>query len=258
MKSSCFSLMKKNTALLCSVVFATSLCLATEDATKLRVDITHPGTGEAAKDGQVVIAHYTGTLEDGTVFDSSRERDEPFAFTLGREQVIKGWDIAFAQLRVGDRATLTIAPELAYGDRDRDPIPPRSTLIFDVELLDLKDHALSDLLAQLIDEEGVDAAEERFTELREEEFEDYFVSESQLNMLGYQYLGKAQMNEALAVMEMNVALHPTSGNTHDSLAEIYYNLGRREDSLHEYRRSLDLDPSNTNAEKFIKELTEFE
>jgi len=229
---------------------------ANEEAPKLRVDIIKPGTGEPANEGQVVIAHYIGTLEDGTVFDSSRERDEPFAFTLGRGQVIKGWDLAFAQLRVGDRATLTIAPELAYGDRD--PIPPGSTLIFEVELLELKDHALSDLIAQLIVDEGVDAAQERFIELREKEFEEHFVSESQLNMLGYQYLGKAQMDEALAVMEMNVALHPTSGNTHDSLAEVFYNVGRREDALREYRRSFDLDPTNTNAEKFIKELTEFE
>ena len=250
--------MKKVITLFLSAFLVTSLCLATEDAPKLRVDITTPGYGEEAKEGQVVIAHYTGTLEDGTVFDSSRERDEPFAFTLGRGQVIEGWDLAFAQLRVGDRATLTIAPELAYGDKDRDPIPPGSTLIFDVELLDLKDHALSDLLAELIEDEGVAAAEERFTELREEEFEGYFVSEAQLNMLGYRYLGKAEMDAALAIMEMNVSLHPTSGNTHDSLAEVYYNIGRREDSLREYRRSLDLDPSNTNAEKFIKELTEFE
>lgn len=248
--------MKKIITLFISTLLASSVCLANEEAPQLRVDITKPGSGEPAKEGQVVIAHYTGTLEDGTVFDSSRERDEPFAFTLGRGQVIKGWDLAFAQLRVGDRATLTIAPELAYGDRDRDPIPPGSTLIFDVELLELKEHALSDLLAQLIDDEGVAAAQERFNELREDEFEGYFVSESQLNGLGYRYLGKAQMEAALAIMEMNVALHPTSGNTHDSLGEVFYNLGRREDALREYRRSLELDPSNTNAEKFIEELSE--
>ena len=250
--------MKILTAFLLSICFATALGFATAEAPKLRVDITKSGYGEPAKVGQVVIAHYTGTLEDGTVFDSSRERNEPIAFTLGREQVIKGWDLGFAQLRVGDRATLTIAPELAYGDRDRDPIPPGSTLIFEVELIDLKDHALSDLLAQLIEDGGVAVAEERFTELREYDFEGYYVSESQLNALGYEYLGKAQMDEALAIMEMNVALHPTSGNTHDSLAEVLYNMGLRGESLREYRRSLDLDPSNTSAEKFIKELTEFE
>ncbi len=250
--------MKRIALILFSSLILSLFAYANEEPTKLRVDIINPGYGEEAKEGQVVIAHYTGTLEDGTVFDSSRERDEPFAFTLGRGQVIEGWDLGFAQLRVGDRAIFTIAPELAYGDKDRDPIPPGSTLIFDVTLLELKDHALSDLLAQLIEDQGVAVAEERFAELRENEFEGYFVSESQLNMLGYRYLGKAQMDEALAIMEMNVALHPTSGNTHDSLAEVYYNMGRREDSLREYRRSLDLDPSNTNAERFIKELTEFE
>lgn len=247
--------MKRYFLIFISSLFMTGLVFADEEAPKLRVDIISPGTGEPAKEGQVVIAHYTGTLEDGTVFDSSRERDEPFAFTLGRGQVIKGWDLAFAQLRVGDRAILTIAPDLAYGDKDRDPIPPGSTLIFDVTLLELKEHALSDLLAQLIDEEGIEVARDRFNEMRDDDFGDHYVSESQLNMLGYRYLGKAKTAEALAVMEMNVALYPTSGNTHDSLGEVLLALDRKEEALREYRRSLDLDPDNTNAEKFIAELT---
>ncbi len=250
--------MKRHILILLSSLFLTAFAFADEKVPKLRVDIISPGAGEPAKEGQVVIAHYTGTLEDGTVFDSSRERDEPFAFTLGREQVIKGWDLAFAQLRVGDRAILTIAPELAYGDKDRDPIPPGSTLIFDVTLLELKEHALSDLLAELIDAEGIEVARDKFNDMRAEEFEGYYVSESQLNMLGYRYLGKAKTAEALAVMEMNVALYPTSGNTHDSLGEVLLALDRKAEALREYRRSLDLDPENTNAEKFIAELTEFE
>lgn len=88
--------------------------------------------------GQTVTVHYTGTLTDGTVFDSSRSRGEPFQFTLGVGQVIRGWDEGVAQMSVGQRATLTCSPDFAYGDQGYPGIiPPASTLVFDVELLSI-------------------------------------------------------------------------------------------------------------------------
>ncbi len=93
------------------------------------------GTGPQPTSGQRITAHYTGTLVDGTVFDSSRARGTPFQFTLGVGQVIAGWDEAFATMRVGGRRILIIPPELAYGNVARPGIPAGSTLIFDVELL---------------------------------------------------------------------------------------------------------------------------
>jgi FKBP-type peptidyl-prolyl cis-trans isomerase len=93
------------------------------------------GTGDIAETGDLVTVHYTGKFTNGTVFDSSVARNEPFQFTLGKGQVIAGWDQGIVGMRVGGKRTLTIPPELGYGKNDYGPIPGNSTLIFDVELL---------------------------------------------------------------------------------------------------------------------------
>ncbi|MEH2319906.1 FKBP-type peptidyl-prolyl cis-trans isomerase [Nostoc sp.] len=97
------------------------------------------GTGATPQPGQTVEVHYVGTLENGTQFDSSRDRGQPFSFKIGVGQVIKGWDEGLSTMKVGGRRQLIIPPELGYGARGAGGvIPPNATLHFDVELLGVK------------------------------------------------------------------------------------------------------------------------
>ena len=98
-----------------------------------------PGSGAQAQAGKTVSVHYTGKLQDGKVFDSSVPRGEPIEFPLGQGRVIKGWDEGIALMKVGGKAQLVIPPDLAYVDRGAGGvIPPNATLVFDVELVDVK------------------------------------------------------------------------------------------------------------------------
>lgn len=137
-----------------NIVLAVVICLAvagalifisinnkTKMATENNINAT-VSTGDIAKLGDTVLMNYTGRLQDGTVFDSNVDPKfnhvQPFEFTLGAKQVITGWDEGIVGMRVGEKKTLVIPPEKAYGSKDYGPIPGNSTLTFDVELLGIK------------------------------------------------------------------------------------------------------------------------
>ena len=105
---------------------------------KVEITDTTPGKGTEAVAGKAVTVHYTGTLKDGTKFDSSVDRKEPFTFNLGAGQVIKGWEQGIVGMKVGGKRKLVIPAELAYGANAVGVIPANSTLIFEVELLEVK------------------------------------------------------------------------------------------------------------------------
>lgn len=116
------------------------LSSATTTASGLTYMVTRQGTGQQLKAGDTVIVQYTGLLTNGTQFDSSLQRNQPFAFRLGAGQVIKGWDEGIAKLRVGDQATLIIPPQLGYGARGAGGvIPADAMLIFIVEVVGIRE-----------------------------------------------------------------------------------------------------------------------
>lgn len=107
-------------------------------ASGLKYAVISQGEGPAVEAGKVVTVHYSGYLQDGTLFDSSVERDEPIQFVVGQGQVIPGWDEGMQLLKKGDKARFIIPPQLGYGEMQLEKIPANSTLIFDTEIVDVK------------------------------------------------------------------------------------------------------------------------
>jgi len=106
------------------------------DIQGMDVEILQRGSGETARAGDTVTVNYVGTLEDGTKFDSSIDRGQPFEFTLGQNGVIQGWELGVKGMKVGEKRKLTIPPQLGYGENGAGGvIPPNATLIFEVDVL---------------------------------------------------------------------------------------------------------------------------
>ncbi|TGK93140.1 FKBP-type peptidyl-prolyl cis-trans isomerase [Leptospira levettii] len=126
--------MKPFLSLLISIMFLLVLPITSAEKDFQIIDLVI-GKGDEAFSGSYVTVHYVGKLQNGTKFDSSRDRNRPFEFNLGAGEVVKGWDKGIKGMRVGGKRKLIIPPELGYGSKRVGNIPPDSTLIFEVELL---------------------------------------------------------------------------------------------------------------------------
>ena len=218
--------------------------------------ITKKGTGRQLKPGDTVVLNYTGTLTDGMKFDSSHDRKQPLAFKLGAGQVIKGYDEGLARLHVGDHAILVIPGKLGYGPKGiADVIPPDATLIFVIEVVDVKAKSLTDVLSKTLTERGLEAMVAEFHSLKSAGDPDLYIGESDINAFGYRLLSKKQVNEAIEVFKLNVEAYPQSANVYDSLGEAYLVRGDRENAIESYKRALAIDPTMESAQRALKKLS---
>ena len=223
----------------------------------LKYIVLKKGKGKMSETGKIAEVHYTGWLLDGKKFDSSRDRKEPFEFTLGAKQVIAGWDEGVALMKIGDEFRLILPPNLAYGERGAgEIIPPNSTLVFDVELLGVHKpkKSIVDTMMAIIINKNVDKAIDTYWDLYNEKEKEYNFKESQLNTLGYQLLQVGLNKEAVKIFELNIEQYPESANVYDSMGEGCMVAGDNKNAVKYYKKSLEIDPNNENAKKMLEEL----
>jgi FKBP-type peptidyl-prolyl cis-trans isomerase 2 len=223
----------------------------------LKYIVLKHGRGKKSEAGKIAEVHYTGWLTDGKKFDSSKDRNETFEFTLGAHQVIAGWDEGVALMRTGDKFRLIIHPDLGYGDKGAgEIIPPGATLIFDVDLISVHKAKKSflDTLMTITMEKNVKKAVDVYYSLKEDYEDDYNFKESQLNILGYQLLQAGRTKDAIEIFKLNVEEFPDAFNTYDSLGEGYMMNGDTKLAIKNYKISLKLNPDNDNAKKMLEQL----
>lgn len=222
--------------------------------TGLKYFIVNEGAGEKVEEGKEVTLHGIGTFENGEVFWETRESNSPFHFVTGTNSVIKGVEEGVSKMRVGDRWIFILPPELAYGDRQRGPIPPGSTLVFDYEILDVTDpqKSIIDTMTTTIDQQGIDKALELYKDL--EKKDGYNFRSDQLNILGYNLIKESKFDIARVIFELNTQKHPKDFNVWDSLGEIYMILGEYDKATESYQKSLELYDGNTNAKEMIEKI----
>jgi len=223
----------------------------------LKYLVLSKGTGARAELNKNVEVHYTGYLLNGKVFDSSVERGDPIEFILGTGQVIPGWDEGIALMNVGDKLRLIIPSNLAYGEKGAgEVIPPNSTLIFDVQLISIgiPKQSINEVLMDLVLADSIQAAINKYHDLKKNKYDDYNFKESQLNSFGYQLLQIGKIDQAIALLKLNAESYPESFNVYDSMGEAYMIKGNKEEAIKSYEKSLKLNPKNKNAEDNIKKL----
>ena len=258
--------MKKALLILIAIVYFCSLASAQKTdtittASGLKYFFKTKGSGPAIVPGQLAICDYILTLTDATKIDATADRGMPFAAQIPSNRVIKGYSEAVSLMHIGDRAVFILPYTIAYGEKATGPIPPKATLIFDITLLDTKARSLSMVLDSMLFAKPVtenskpqtEAVIKTFKELKKASFKDMYVSEDDLNGMGYELIKKFPA-DAVELFKLNVELYPQSYNVYDSLGEGYMDIGDNKQAIENYEKSLKLNPKNTNAEDMIKKM----
>lgn len=218
------------------------------------------GSGPAFIPGQLAILDYILTLADGKQIDATADRGTPFAAQVPGK-LIKGFNEAIPLMHIGDRAVFILPPDIAYGEKGTGPIPPNATLVFDITLLDTKAKSLGMVLDSILFAKPVtadskpqmDTVLKTFNALKKAKFKDLYVSENDLNTIGYEIIKKYPA-DAVELFKLNVKMYPKSYNAYDSLAEGYMDMGDKKQAIKNYKKSLKLNPKNTNATDMINKM----
>lgn len=224
----------------------------------LKYIITTKGNGAALKPGWVAVCHYILKLTDGTKIDDTRERDLPFSTPFLPTKVVPGFYEALSLMHIGDRGIFILPYTLAYGEKGSGLIPPKATLVFDIELLDTKAKSLQMVLDSVLFAKPVTESSTPQTELtiktfkaqKKLKFKDLYVSENDLNAIGYELI-KKYPKDAIEFFKLNVDQYPDSFNVYDSLGECYMALEDGKNALKNYEKSLKINPDNKNAREMI-------
>lgn len=219
----------------------------------LKYLILHKGNGQKAKKGNEVTVHYKGTLKNGKVFDSSYDRNEPIVFDLLTGKMIPGFDEGVSLMSKGDKYRLLIPYKLGYGEQGSGAIPAKADLIFDVELLDVKDFGipLVDTLWNTYEKFGIDAVAFKYHKLKMNEPKKFDFRVNQLRELGNKFLLYGKFEEASMVFKMNMNQFPESGYVYDSMGECYVMQFKTDEALKYYHMALEKDSTITNSKKMI-------
>ncbi len=226
-------------------------------ASGLTYVITHAAHGRRAQAGEVMFSHYTVLLADGKKIESSLDHGDPFGFTVGAGQVIKGMEEVMSKLGVGDEAVAIMPPQIAYGEKGAgSAIPPGATLVFLLHVTDLRAHdkVLSNVLQDLVTNQGLDAAVKRYQELKAAQFGDVYASEGELASLAYRLLRKKMFAEALTFLRLNTEAYPKSADAFANLADGLKKSGDKAQALQACQHALELDPKNADALELLAEL----
>lgn len=236
-------------------------CEFTTTESGLKYFITQRGDGVKIDSGSVVIQHYILWLSNGERLESSRDLNKPFGAVFPSKGIIKGSNEAISLMNVGDRGIFLMPYYLAYGEEGDSEIPPKETLTFDIEILGVVEKSLEDELYKVLTNNyevdsllKVEQTIKLFHELKEGGFQDMWVDQYALNTIGYALLRNGYLKESIEVFELNVKEYPDSSNPYDSLGEAYMKSEKNELAIINYRKSLELNPKNSNAIKMLEKL----